>query len=131
MTVTQRGCFWGLIRPTVGHFAAITDPQAFGALLRAIDVYQGDTAVMAALRLTPHVFQRPGELRRMEWAEVDFDGRRRNGLLPDRTALSPISRGYALWQSGVSHETGRLYQPATANITITRLKRMTVTPSSD
>jgi integrase len=28
---------------------------------------------MYALKLTPHVFQRPGELRQMEWAEVNFD----------------------------------------------------------
>ena len=62
-----------LVVPTVRHFAAITDPQTFGALLRAINIYEGDPAVMAALRLTPHLFQRPGELRRMEWAEVDFD----------------------------------------------------------
>ncbi len=62
-----------LVTPTVRHFAAITDPQTFGALLRAIDAYEGDPAVMAALKLTPHVFQRPGELRRMEWAEIDFD----------------------------------------------------------
>jgi integrase len=56
----------------VKHFAAITDPTEFGALLRAIDDYQGDPAVMFALRLAPHVFQRPGELRQMEWAEIDF-----------------------------------------------------------
>lgn len=56
----------------VKHFAAITDPNEFGALLRAIDDYQGDPSVMFALRLAPHVFQRPGELRQMEWAEIDF-----------------------------------------------------------
>lgn len=61
-----------LIQPRVKHFAAITDPDSFGALLRAIEDYQGDPAVMHALKLTPHVFQRPGELRQMEWAEVDF-----------------------------------------------------------
>ena len=61
-----------LIQPKVKHFAAITDPDSFGALLRAIEDYQGDPAVMYALKLTPHVFQRPGELRQMEWAEVDF-----------------------------------------------------------
>ena len=62
-----------LISPTVTHFAAITDPIEFGALLRAIDDYQGDPSVMHALCLTPHLFQRPGELRQMEWAEVNFD----------------------------------------------------------
>jgi integrase len=62
-----------LTAPTVKHFAAITDPVAFGGLLRAIEDYQGDPSVMHALKLTPHVFQRPGEIRQMEWKEVDFD----------------------------------------------------------
>lgn len=62
-----------LITPTVKHFPAIIDPTEFGALLRAIEDYQGDPSVMYALKLTPHVFQRPGELRQMEWAEIDFD----------------------------------------------------------
>lgn len=57
----------------VKHFPAITDPATFGALLRAIEDYQGDPAVMYALKLTPHVFQRPGELRQLEWTEVNFD----------------------------------------------------------
>jgi integrase len=57
----------------VKHFAAITDPTDFGGLLRAIEAYRGDPSVMFALKLTPHVFQRPGELRQMEWTEVDFD----------------------------------------------------------
>lgn len=62
-----------LIQPRVKHFAAITEPTEFGALLRAIEDYSGDPAVMNALKLTPHVFQRPGELRQMEWAEINFD----------------------------------------------------------
>lgn len=57
----------------VKHFPAITDPAAFGALLRAIEDYQGDPAVMYALKLTPQVFQRPGEIRQMEWKEIDFE----------------------------------------------------------
>ncbi|MEG3143531.1 tyrosine-type recombinase/integrase [Sphingomonas sp. RT2P30] len=62
-----------LTAPTIKHFSAITDPKEFGGLLRAIDGYHGDPAVMYALKLTPHVFQRPGEIRQMEWAEVDFE----------------------------------------------------------
>ncbi len=62
-----------LITPRVKHFAAITDPVEFGALLRAIEDYQGDPSVMYALKLAPHVFQRPGELRQMEWKEIDFE----------------------------------------------------------
>ncbi|MGB7411081.1 MAG: integrase arm-type DNA-binding domain-containing protein [Sphingopyxis granuli] len=61
-----------LTTPRVKHFPAITDAVTFGALLRAIEDYQGDPAVMHALKLTPHVFQRPGEIRHMEWTEVDF-----------------------------------------------------------
>jgi integrase len=57
----------------VKHRAAVTDPKAIGALLRAIDGYDGQPITLAALRLAPLVFVRPGELRRAEWKEVDFD----------------------------------------------------------
>jgi integrase len=62
-----------LIKPKPKHFAAITDPEEFGGLLRAIEDYQGDPATLAALKLTPHLFQRPGEMRQMEWRELNFD----------------------------------------------------------
>jgi integrase len=55
------------------HHAAITDPKAIGALLRAIDGYQGDLPTRYALRLAPLTFVRPGELRKAEWAELDLD----------------------------------------------------------
>ncbi len=55
------------------HYAAITDPQQVGALLRAVDGFRGTLAVQCALRLAPLVFVRPGELRRAEWAHVDLD----------------------------------------------------------
>jgi integrase len=54
------------------HHAAITDPKAFGGLLRAIAGYEGHFVIKAALQLSPLVFVRPGELRAMEWAEVDL-----------------------------------------------------------
>ncbi len=54
-------------------FAAITEPREFGALLRAIDSYVGQPTTMAALRLAPLLFVRPGELRHAEWQEVDLD----------------------------------------------------------
>jgi integrase len=56
-----------------GHHAAVTEPKAFGALLRAIDGYGGEPVTRAALRLLPLVFVRPGELRLAEWAEFDLD----------------------------------------------------------
>lgn len=55
------------------NHAAITDPKEVGALLRAIDSYQGHFVVQCALRLAPLVFVRPGELRQAEWAEIDLD----------------------------------------------------------
>ncbi len=55
------------------HLAAITDPKAIGALLRAIDDYQGQFVTKCALRLAPLVFVRPGELRKAEWIEFDLD----------------------------------------------------------
>ncbi|MGH8578103.1 MAG: tyrosine-type recombinase/integrase [Gammaproteobacteria bacterium] len=55
------------------HFASITEPKAIGALLRAIDGYQGTFPVRCALRLAPLTFVRPGELRAAEWPEFDLD----------------------------------------------------------
>jgi integrase len=55
------------------HRAAITDPKKVGALLRALDGYQGEFATRCALRLSPLLFVRPGELRHAEWSEIDLD----------------------------------------------------------
>ena len=55
------------------HLAAITEPKKVRELLRAIDGYSGSYVVKLALQLSPLVFVRPGELRHMEWSEVDFD----------------------------------------------------------
>ncbi|MDY0270176.1 tyrosine-type recombinase/integrase [Trichloromonas sp.] len=64
----------GAIKPTqTAHRAAITDPVKVGALLRAIDDFDGHFVVKCALRLHPLVVTRPGELRHAEWLEIDFD----------------------------------------------------------
>lgn len=55
------------------HFAAITDPQKVGELMRDIDGYQGSFIVKCAFKLSPLLFVRPGELRKMEWAGVNLD----------------------------------------------------------
>ena len=62
-----------LTTPTVKHHAAIVDPVEVGALLRAIKGFQGQPSTHYALRLAPHVFVRPGELRHAEWSEFDLD----------------------------------------------------------
>ena len=55
------------------HFAAITEPKQAGELMRSIFDYTGHPCTVAALKLSPLVFVRPGELRTAEWAEIDLD----------------------------------------------------------
>lgn len=55
------------------HYAAITDPSEVGSLLRAIDGYRGGFVTLCALKLAPHFFIRPGELRQAEWKEFDLE----------------------------------------------------------
>jgi integrase len=55
------------------HLAALTQPEAIGALLRAIDDYQGTFTTKCALKLAPLVFVRPGELRAAEWREINLE----------------------------------------------------------
>jgi integrase len=59
--------------PKVTHRAAITTPLGAGALLRAIEGFDGHPITHAALRLLPHVFVRPCELRHAEWADFDLE----------------------------------------------------------
>jgi integrase len=54
-------------------FAAIVEPKRFGDLMRAIQTYKGGPIVRTALQLAPLLYQRPGNLRMMEWAELDLD----------------------------------------------------------
>lgn len=58
---------------TERNMAAITDPARAGELLRAIDGYAGQPATRAALLLSALTFQRPGNVRAMEWAHVDLE----------------------------------------------------------
>jgi hypothetical protein len=62
-----------LTTPKVSHRATIVDQAAIGALLRAIEGFDGQPTTHAALRLAPYVFVRPGELRQAEWTEFDLD----------------------------------------------------------
>jgi integrase len=58
---------------TSRHHASITDPSKIGALLRAIDGYDGERTTAIALKLAALTFVRPGELRGAEWSEFDLD----------------------------------------------------------
>lgn len=57
----------------VQHMAALTEPKQVGALLRAIDDYQGAPITRSALILSALWFQRPGNVRAAEWSEFDLD----------------------------------------------------------
>lgn len=60
-------------RPPVKHRAAAIDPEALAPILRAIEGYKGTAVVRAALKLSPMLLLRPGELRFARWEEVDLD----------------------------------------------------------
>jgi integrase len=69
-TVALRGA---LARPIHTPRAAIVDPRGVGALMRAIDGFEGQPTTKAALRLMALLFPRPGELRGANWSEFDLE----------------------------------------------------------
>ena len=75
--VEQRNITEGLkarLQPYRGkNFAAILDPKRVGEMMRAIKRYKGGLVVRVALQLSPIVYQRPGNLRMMEWTELDLE----------------------------------------------------------
>ncbi|MGL5010526.1 MAG: tyrosine-type recombinase/integrase [Paracoccaceae bacterium] len=87
----------------VTHRTAITRPVEAGLLLRVIDSYEGHPMTLAALKLLPYVFVRPGELRHVEWSEFDLENavwtipavkakmRREHRVLRSRQALAIIA----------------------------------------
>lgn len=64
--------------PVTKNMAALTNPKDVAELLRASDEYQGSFVVKCALKLAPLWFCRPGELRKTEWSEIDFDKKELN-----------------------------------------------------
>ena len=59
------------------HMPTLTKPTDVAALLRAIDGYQAtphaSIITCAALKLSPLLFVRPGELQAARWTDVDLD----------------------------------------------------------
>lgn len=62
-----------LEQPKVQHFAALIDPDRVAQLLRDLHSYTGYPVTIAALKLAPLLFARPGELRHMAWADVNLE----------------------------------------------------------
>lgn len=90
VNVLPSGQLRGTLKPVkIESHAAITDPRTgdnhdtapkrFGGLLDAMLTYEftrgsrNHPSVGAALALAPLVFTRPGELRKAEWAEINFE----------------------------------------------------------
>lgn len=64
----------GALQPHIAeHFSAVLEPVKAGELLRAMDNYSGQPATRAALQLSALLFQRPGNIRAMEWGWIDLD----------------------------------------------------------
>ncbi len=64
----------GALPPTrKRHHATIVDPKQIAKLLRTIQTYEGYFVTKCALRLAPLFFVRPGELRKAEWSEFNFE----------------------------------------------------------
>lgn len=94
----------GALKPFVErHVGAVTDPKEFGALLRAIDGYQGQPLTRGALLLSALTFQRPHNIREAEWSELDLESalwtippnkmkRTIEGKVNGRPHLVPLSR---------------------------------------
>lgn len=82
--------------PKVKHRAAILDRARLGELLAALEAYDGLPTTLAALKLAPLVFVRPGELRLATWPEFNLPAA--EWLIPaERTKmrrehLLPLSR---------------------------------------
>lgn len=87
----------------VKNFAAIVEPARAGDLMRAIHGYQGQPLTRVAMQLSALLFQRPGNVRTMQWAELDLDGalwtipsekmkRTRQEKLNGRPHLVPLAR---------------------------------------
>lgn len=93
----------GALKPhVVRNMAAVLEPARAGELMRAIDGYKGQPTTRAALALAALLFQRPGNIRAMEWSEVDTDRalwvipaakmkRRLHGKLNGRPHLVPLA----------------------------------------
>jgi len=132
----------GALAPVVeNHFAAATKPEQIAGILRAIDGYQGTLPVFGALRLAPLVFVRPGELRKAEWKDVDFDaaiwsfnaskskgaGTEKPHIVPlARQALDILQELYSLTGSGhyVFPGARSIKRPMSDNAVLAALRRM-------
>lgn len=73
----------GALKPVVvKNMAAVTEPAAVGELMCAIDSFKGSALTRGALVLSALLFQRPGNVRAMQWGALDLDGRKPTWTIP-------------------------------------------------
>ncbi|MFN3844509.1 MAG: tyrosine-type recombinase/integrase [Paracoccaceae bacterium] len=84
-----------LITPPARHHPAILDPKKVGGILRAIRGYDGEPATRAGLLLLAYTFLRNGEVRHLEWTDIDFKAARisipANRMKLPRPHIVPLS----------------------------------------
>ena len=91
----------GALQPIVGkHMAAALESAGVSALMRAIANDEGQPLTCAALELSALHFQRPGNSRQMEWAELDVFPR----LLTGRRSMSQSTLRAALRRMGFTND---------------------------
>lgn len=85
-----------LVTPPAKHHPAILDPKKVGGLMRAIQGYDGEPATRAGLLLLAYTFLRNGEVRHLEWADIDFKAARitipAERMKMPRPHIVPLSR---------------------------------------
>ena len=73
----------GALKPVlVKNMAAVTEPAAVGDLMRAMEGYQGSALTRGALILSALLFQRPGNVRAMQWGALELDGKKPTWTIP-------------------------------------------------
>lgn len=64
----------GALKPlNIKHMAAVLEPSKAAALMRSIYSYEGQPSTRSALILSALLFQRPVNIRMMEWAHIDLE----------------------------------------------------------
>lgn len=101
-----------LVPKAVESYASIIDPAGVGQLLRAIDGFDGQPTTVAALKIAPYVFLRPGELRAAEWSEFDLG------------AIDQYGRGQVWRIPGERMKMGETHVVPLANQVVTILKEL-------
>jgi integrase len=55
----------------VRNVSAIVTPERAGELMRAMEIYSGQPTTRICMQMSALLFQRPGNMRTMEWSEID------------------------------------------------------------